>query len=128
MSFKSPDLVSPGKTATLQLKSGYPRAYLTVPTHPAGEITVKINYPEHHTINSTESSYGLGKPDNRVSDPVGGDIFLLTTAFSSVHQASLSNGSFLGDKMAGLYPNISLPSSAQVTKCISLLRLAWVKI
>jgi hypothetical protein len=32
-------------TATLQLTSGYPLAYLTGPAHAAGEITVKINYP-----------------------------------------------------------------------------------
>jgi len=64
-----------------------PIAHLTGPAHPAGEITVKINYPEHHTINSTDSSYGLGKPENRVAVPVGAEIFLLTTAFRPVHPA-----------------------------------------
>jgi hypothetical protein len=78
-------LIKSQVTPTLQLTSGYPLAYLTGPAQPAGEITVKINYPEHHTINSTDSSYGLGKPENQVAVPVGTKIFLLTTAFSSVH-------------------------------------------
>jgi hypothetical protein len=73
--------------STLQLTSGYPLAYLTSPAHPAGEITVKINYHEHHTINSTDRSYGLVKPENRVAVAVGAEIFLLTTAFSPVHPA-----------------------------------------
>jgi len=92
---------------------------LTGPAHPAGEITVKINYPEHHTINSTDSSYGLGKPENRVAVPVGAEIFLLTTAFSPVHPACCPMVQVSAIKRQGVIRITLFPLAPKLKKCIS---------
>ena len=49
-----------------------------------------------------ENGYALGKPENRVSIPVGVEIFLFTTAFSPVQPTSYAIAVFSAIKQQGV--------------------------